>query len=195
MFWLPVFFITPLLTMKSISEERRTGTLETLMTTPVTPIEIILSKFTAAYFYYLCLWAMTFSFQAVLYYFSKDPDLIDLGPLIGGYTFIALSGLLFIAIGIFTSSLTKNQLVAAILSFTMIFITIIIGRNLADWFHNNESYPLLLRQIVEYIQIFEHVEDFTSGVVGTKPAVFYISGSAVLLIFSIFMIENRSSKN
>ncbi len=194
-FWLPVFFIVPLLTMKSIAEERRTGTLETLMTTPVTPIEIVLSKFSAAYLYYICLWIMTFSFQVVLYYFAQDPKLIDPAPLIGGYTFIALSGFLFISIGIFSSSLTKNQLVAAILSFAMVFIIIIVGRNLTDWFNQNGNHPLLLRQIVEYLQIFQHAEDFTSGVVETRPVVFYLSGAAVLLTFSIFMIETRNSKN
>ena len=95
-FWLPVFFMVPLLTMKSLAEERRLGTIETLLTTPVTTTEVVLGKYGAAYFLYLLLWSSTGGFFYILYRFAGDAHFLDPGPLIGGYLFIAVSGLLFI---------------------------------------------------------------------------------------------------
>ena len=68
-FWIPVLFMVPLLTMRSLSEERRMGTLGTMMTTPVTAFEIVLSKFLAAYFFYALLWAMTLAFPTVAFFY------------------------------------------------------------------------------------------------------------------------------
>ena len=95
LFWIPVFFMVPLLTMKSLAEERRLGTLETLLTTPVTTTEVVLGKFGAAYVLYLLLWGSTAGFHYVLHYYARDARLLEAGPLVGGYVFIALSGLLF----------------------------------------------------------------------------------------------------
>jgi len=99
-FWFPVLFMVPMLTMKCLAEERRLGTIETLLTTPVTTTEVVLAKYSAAYFMYLALWGSTASFFFILKKFSGDVRLLDSGPLIGGYLFIAISGLLFIALGV-----------------------------------------------------------------------------------------------
>jgi ABC-2 type transport system permease protein len=112
-FFLPVFFMVPLLTMKCLAEERRLGTIETLLTTPVTTAEVVLGKYAAAYSLYIALWGATGGFFYILQKFSTDPRFLDRGPLLGGYLFIAVSGLLFIAIGVFASSLSRNQAVAA----------------------------------------------------------------------------------
>ena len=106
-FWLPVFFVVPLLTMKSVAEERRLGTLETLKTTPVTALQIVLSKFSAAYLLYNLLWLLTLAYpilvaSALGSTLTKN-QLLEPGVLIGGYLFIASSGLLFIAVGILCS--------------------------------------------------------------------------------------------
>src|SRR5438067_1055195 len=87
LFWLPVFFMVPLLTMKCISEERRLGTLETLLTAPVTTAEVVLGKYFASYFLYLLLWASTGGFFYILHRFAGDMRFLDLGPLLGGYLF------------------------------------------------------------------------------------------------------------
>jgi ABC-type transport system involved in cytochrome c biogenesis permease component len=104
LFWLPVFFMVPLLTMKSLAEERRLGTLETLLTTPATTPQVVLAKFAAAYALYLSLWAATAGFFYILVRFGAQSQPVDLGPLLGGYLFIAVSGTLFIALGILASS-------------------------------------------------------------------------------------------
>src|ERR1017187_1139783 len=108
-YFLPVIFMVPLLTMKCLAEERRLGTIETLLTTPVSTTEVVLGKYGAAYGLYMTLWGATGGFFFILRKFSGDARLFDLGPLIGGYVFIAVSGLLFVAIGVLASSLARNQ--------------------------------------------------------------------------------------
>src|SRR5258708_23972548 len=87
--------MVPLLTMKCISEERRLGTLETLLTTPVSTTEVVLGKYAAAYLLYITLWASTSGLFYLLYRFSMHARFLDPGPLIPGYIFISLSRFLF----------------------------------------------------------------------------------------------------
>jgi ABC-2 type transport system permease protein len=191
LFWLPVFFMVPLLTMKCLAEERRLGTLETLLTTPVTTTEVVLGKYSAAYLLYVGMWGATAGFFYILKKFSGDMRFVDPGPLIGGYLFVVVSGLLFVAVGVFASSLSRNQAVAGILCFSMLFALIIGGRRLADmtWFSRDGIEAM--RSIVEYVQIFAHRDDFTRGVVDTRHLLFYLSGTVVTLIFSILGVEAK----
>lgn len=190
-FSLPVLFMVPLLTMKTLAEERRLGTIETLLTTPVTTTEVVLGKYGAAYLLYLALWGSTSGFFYILKKFSGDARFIDAGPLIGGYLFIAVSGLFFIAIGVFASSLSRNQAVAGILGFTMLFALIVGGRYLSDasWLNRDILYPV--KAAVDYAQIFTHFDDFTRGVVDTRQLLFYLSGTVLALIFSILGVEAK----
>ena len=188
-FWLPVLFMVPLLTMKSISEERRLGTLETLLTTPVSTVEVVLGKYFAAYFLYISLWACTGGFFYILNRFARDARFIDIGPLAGGYIFVAVSGLMFVALGIFASALSRNQAVAGILSFALLF-ALIVGSNFlqsVQLLNNEAMHPL--KTAVDYAQVFQHLTDFTHGVVDTRQLLFYLSGTVLALIFSIFSVE------
>lgn len=194
LFWLPAFFLVPLFTMKSIAEERRLGTIETLMTTPVNAVEVVLAKFLAAYFFYMTLWASTLSFQYVLYRFAREPRLLDPGPILGGYVFIAISGALFIALGILASALTRSQLVAGILGFALVFLTLVIGRYSIEITRHNEVPSALLKQIIDYVQIFQHSEDFTAGLIDSRPFVLYLTTTGILLFFAVIAVENRSSR-
>jgi ABC-2 type transport system permease protein len=191
LFWLPVLFMVPLLTMKCLAEERRLGTIETLLTTPVTTTEVVLGKYGAAYLLYIALWASTGGFFYILKKFAGDARFLDPGPLVGGYLFIAVSGLLFIALGVFASSLSRNQAVAGILSFTMLFGLIVGGRFLSDvtWLNRDVLQPL--KGAVDYAQIFSHYEDFTRGVVDARQVLFYVSGTVLALIFSILSVEAK----
>jgi ABC-2 type transport system permease protein len=191
LFWLPVFFMVPLLTMKCLAEERRLGTIETLLTTPVTTTEVVLGKYGAAYLLYLALWGSTGGFFWILHKFAGDVRFLDPGPLFGGYLFIAVSGLLFIAIGVFASSLSRNQAVAGIMGFTMLFALIIGGRFLQDAAWLNREVLQAVKATVEYAQIFQHYEDFTRGVVDTRQLLFYLSSTVLALIFSILGVEAK----
>ncbi len=194
-FWFPVLFMVPLLTMKCLAEERRLGTIETLLTTPVSTAEVVLGKYTAAYLLYILLWGSTSGFFYILHRFAGDIHFMDTGPLIGGYVFIAISGLLFIGIGVFASSLSRNQAVAGIMGFTMLF-ALLFGLGFlhdAIWLERDVLAPA--KEIVEYSQVFQHREDFTRGVIDSRQLLFYLSGTVLMIIFSILSVEAKLLHN
>ena len=191
LFWLPVCVMVPLLTMKCLAEERRLGTIETLLTTPVTTTEVVLAKFGAAYFLYSALWGSTLAFFYVLKKFSGDARFLDSGPLVGGFLFIAVSGLFFVAIGVFASSVTSNQSVAGILGCVMLALLIIGGNALASspWLEQGLLRPV--KTVIEYAHVFAHRNDFTRGVIVTRHLLFYFSGTVLALLFSILSVEAK----
>ena len=191
LFMVPVFFMVPLLTMKSFAEERRLGTLETLLTTPVSTAEVVLGKFSAAYLFYMMLWGSTLAFHYILKVYARDARFLDSGPLIGGYLFIAVSGLLFIAVGILASALTRNQAVAGILSFTLLLGLIGGLSYVGDLSVLNTEGMQSVKTAVESLRITGHVEDFTHGVIDTRQVFFYLTGSVLALIFSILGVEAK----
>jgi ABC-2 type transport system permease protein len=161
----------------------------------VTTTEVVLGKYGAAYFLYLLLWGSTAGFFYILCKFAGDARFMDPGPLIGGYLFIAVSGLLFVAIGVFASSLSRNQAVAGILGFTMLF-GLIFGFGFihdAAWLGRDVLRPL--KEVVDYAQVVQHREDFTRGVVDTRQLLFYLSGTVLALIFSILSVEAKLLNN
>ena len=192
LFWLPVIFMVPLLTMKCLSEERRLGTLETLLTAPVSTVEVVLAKFSAAYLLYLMLLVATGGFFYILHHYAGDDRFLDPGPLIGGYVFVAVAGLLFVALGVFASSLSRNQAVAATLAAVLIALAVFGPRlalnNLAVL---NSDSMAGARAALDYLQAFRHLEDFTRGVVDTRELLVYLSGTTLALIFSVFSVEAK----
>lgn len=191
LFWIPVFFMVPLLTMKSLAEERRLGTLETLLTAPVTTPQIVLAKFFAAYALYAALWASTGGFFYILNCFAGAAQGPDLAPLVGGYLFIAVSGTLFVSIGILASALTRNQAVAGILAFVLL-LALVIGTRFASTLEVLKLEHLAgLRSAVDYLQVFTHLEDFTRGVIDTRQILYYLSGTCFALILGILGVEAK----
>lgn len=195
LFFFPVFFLTPLLTMRSLAEERRLGTIETLMTTPVTSMEVVLAKFWAAYFYYLAMWLSTLSFHYVLYRFAANPHVIDPGPLLGGYLFVALSGIMFIATGIFSSAVTRSQLVAGLLAFALTIMLTLGLNKLADLARFTTEPGNLVDVVVAHVQIFQHADDFVSGVFDSRAPVFYVSTAGLMLFLSVLALDARSARS
>ena len=190
LFWIPVLFMVPLLTMKSISEERRHGTLETLLTSPVTTAEVVLGKYGAAYFLYIVLWGSTGAFFYILQKYAGAARLLDPGPLYGGYIFIAISGLFFIAIGIFSSALSRNQAISGFLCF--ILLAILLGLNFipdADIFNQGALAPV--KTLADKARIFQHLDDFSRGIVDMRQLLFYVSGATLTLILSILGLEAK----
>src|SRR6185295_10355383 len=128
-------------------------------------------------------WASTVGFFFILKKFSGDARFLDPGPLLGGFLFIAVSGLLFVAIGVFASSLTSNQSVAGILSCVMLATLIIGGAALSDstWLEQGILRPV--KTAIDYGNVFAHRNDFTRGVIDTRHLLFYASGTVLALIF------------
>ncbi len=196
LFWIPVFFVVPLLTMRSIAGERSNGTLDTLMTTPTPRSAVILSKFAGAYLFYMLLWLLTLGFPLITHKLypnaALDGGLLDTASICGGILFVAVSGLLFTAIGIFASSLTRSQLVAGMLTFTTLFVVIVGGQQLHILTLDGPQLPDWLRAAVDYLQIFRHLEDFSRGIVDTRPFFYYTSTAALLLGLSTLVIEAKA---
>lgn len=195
-FWIPVLLIVPMLTMRSVAEERRLGTLETMMTTPITAFELVLAKFVAAYGFYLLIWGASLAFPLLTAWGLAQPHmtelLLDRGTLKGGYTFIALSGLLFIAVGIFSSSLTRSQLVAGMLSFSILFI-LMVGATALNFLESNFGHNQFRgMELVQYLQVFQHFEDFVRGTLDTRPIVYYLTGTALVLGLAGYNVEAKA---
>jgi len=182
--------------MRSIAGERSSGTLDTLMTTPASRLAIVLSKFMAAYLFYLLMWAATLCFPYLTTTFfpnAAETDwLLEPAPLIGGFLFIATSGVLFIAIGIFASSITRSQLVAGMFSFTPLFVVIVGGQQLGTVAESGAQLSSWLESTTTYLQIFVHLDDFASGVIDTRPFFYYTSLGALLLGLSTLVVEAKA---
>jgi len=195
-FWIPVFFVIPLLTMRSIAGERSVGTLDTLMTTPTSRVAVVLSKFSGAYLFYMALWACTLGFPLLTRQLypnaALEGGLLEPASLTGSFVFIALSGLLFVAIGIFASSVTRSQLVAGMLSFTTLFLVIVGGQQLSNITDNAVDMASWLDGTINYLQIFEHLDDFSRGIIDTRPFFYYTSTAALLLGLSTLVIEAKA---
>lgn len=196
LFWIPVLFVVPLLTMRSIAGERSIGTLDTLMTTPTSRVAVVLSKFSGAYLFYILLWALTLGFPFITQKFfphaSVNGALLDGASLCGSFLFLAISGILFISIGILSSSVTRSQLVAGMLCFTTLFVVIVGGQQLGNIYSDTSNLDGWLDAMVSYLQIFQHLDDFSRGIVDTRPFFYYTSTGALLLGLSTLVIEAKA---
>ena len=112
-------------------------------------------------------------------------------PIVGGFIFLALSGIFFISIGIFASSITRSQLVAAMLSFTAIFVAIVGGQQLGNIAQSSVELPFGLGGLINYLQVFKHLEDFSHGVIDTRPFFYYTSTGVFFLGLATLMTEAR----
>ena len=195
-FWIPVLFVVPLLTMRSIAGERSSGTLDTLMTTPTSFVTVILSKFSGAYVFYMLLWVLTLGFpiltQKLYPHAAESGALLEYAPLAGSFLFLATSGVLFISLGIFSSSITRSQVVAGMLSFTTLFVVIIGGQQISNIADTGSGLSSLMLATVNYLQIFAHLDDFSRGIIDTRPFFYYSSTGLLLLGLSSLINEAKA---
>ncbi len=196
-FWVPVLFMVPLLTMRSLAEERRMGTLATLMATPVDARQIVLSKFLACYLFYALLWVSTLAFplaaRECLSGVSADTRIFDANQMLSGYAFVFVSGTMYTAVGVFSSSLTRTTLVAGMLSFGMLFMAI-VGAGLVSALPVAESPGMeWVSKCAEYVQTFRHLEDFGASLFDLRPFFWYLSTTALLLALTTLVTEAKGS--
>ena len=187
-FWMVLLVVVPVLTMRLIADEKKSGTFETLLTAPVTDVAVVLAKYAGAVSFYIVLWIPTFSYVFILRKFSSVAAPIDLGPMMGGYLGALLVGLFFIAVGLFCSALTSNQIVAAIMSFALIG-----GLFFAGMFQY-VSHSDLVKALSAYISAYTHMTDFSRGTIDTRPVVFYLTGAAFMLFATVKVVESRKWK-
>ncbi|MFY9551267.1 MAG: ABC transporter permease [Thermoanaerobaculia bacterium] len=179
-FWIFTLFIVPIITMRLIAEERKSGTLEVLLTSPVSEGTVIVGKFMGALGFFLVVWLPSLVF--ILY--LRTQTSVDIGSVAAGYVGIALIGAYFIAIGVFASTLAKNQIVAAILTFAMLIPLFSAGlfQSGADPARQN---------VVDYLNMWDHMDEFARGVVDSRRLVYYLSGMTFFLFLSSVVLASK----
>lgn len=175
-------FLMPILTMRLIADERRSKTLELLMTTPVRPVEIVLGKYIAALTIMLAMLFVTLLFPAVvaLMGVSQDASPIDWRTVASGYLGAALLGAAYTAVGVLTSSLTDNPIIAAIMGFFILLMLYIAGASGAG----QEG---AIKSVMEYVSLSSHLQSFARGVIRT-PAIIYYSSFAGFALFLAYRV-------
>jgi ABC-2 type transport system permease protein len=179
-FWLFLLFVVPVITMRLIAEERRSGTIEVLLTSPVTEAQVVVGKFLAAMAFYLALWLPTVLYVVILARHSK----IDLGPVAAGYLGVVLLGFMFLAVGTLASTLSTNQLIAAIIAFAAMVLLFSIG--LVEQLMTSSS---VLRDALAHMNLWTQMDDFAKGIVDTRHVVYQLSMGVLFLFLAAKSLE------
>lgn len=180
-FWILLFIVASVLTMRLISEELKSGTIEPLMTAPVSAAQVVLGKYLAALVFYLSLWLPTVAYPIIL---SRSGE-VDWGPIAAGYLGILGLGAMFMAIGIFGSSFTKNQIVAAIITFGLLMFLFLVS--FLDGLATSET----AKDIIGHLNFVQHMDDFGKGIVDSRRLIFYLTTSALFLFLTTRALEAK----
>ena len=179
--WLFLFFV-PAVTMRLWAEEKKLGTIEVLMTLPVNDYEVILGKYLAAYLFLGLTVLLSISLPITLAILGEP----DLGPIIGGYLGALLMGGAYLAIGLFASSLSENQIVAFIMGIVFCFGLFIVGENFVLM-----AVPSRLAPIFSYLGLGSHFESIGRGIIDTRDIIYYVSVIGFFLFLNIRSLESR----
>ncbi len=186
MFWLPSLVVIPMITMRLLAEEKRMGTLEMLMTAPVTDFEVVFAKYLGAVVLYSLMWGLTFFYVLILVHFSGGETRLDIGPIITGYIGVLLIGQFLIAVGLLASSLTKSQVAAALMSFALVFLFLMVLNWLSFLFQGEP-----MGKVIKLLSAFDHMDDFGRGILDLRPIVLYLSGTVWALFVTTRIVESR----
>ncbi len=179
--WLMLLLIIPVLTMRLISEELRSGSIEVLMTAPVTEGQVVGGKFLAALTFYAVLWLPTVVYALSINLYEK----VDWGPVGSGYLGILLIGSLFVSIGVFASAMTRSQLLAAMITVALILLLFLIS------VFGSLTANDLIKKTLDYLNVWDHIEEFSSGIIDTRRLVFYLSGTLFFLFLASRVLEDK----
>ena len=172
-------FLIPMITMRLFAEEKRSGTIELLLTSPITDLQIILGKWLGSLLLYLCILSMSMLNLALLFAWGKP----DIRPVLVAYLGLLLQGGCLLAIGEFISTTTRNQIIAGGVTF---FVCLLLW--LLSWSSANDVSTF--SQVMNYLSIVTHFDNFAKGVVESKDVIFYIS-----MIFFALFITSRSMES
>jgi ABC-2 type transport system permease protein len=184
MIWFLVL-VVPILSMGLLAQEWATGTIETLMTAPVAETDVVLGKFLGSLGLLLVLLAPTLLYVILLRIYGHP----DIGPIFSGYLGIVLVGALFISVGLFCSSLTRSQIVAAVASAAILVLITII-----PWYIGSKAeLPVFWRHLVDQA-VFKRYTDFSKGVLDSGNIVFFLLATGVFLFITVKVLESRRWK-
>jgi ABC-2 type transport system permease protein len=191
LFWFPFVLIFPLLTMRLFSEEYKLGTIETLMTAPVRDGQVVVAKFLGSMVFYLMLWAPSLLYFVIFRQVTGQNAADAIGSYLGAYLLLILVGMFYLSIGCLASALTKNQIVAATISFALISLMFFLS--LLSFFFLKASSTL--RELTYYFSTIEHMGEFSRGLFDTRPVVFYLSMTIFTLFLTHHVFQYRRWKN
>jgi len=186
-FWLILLLGTPLITMRLFAQEKFSGTFETLMTTAVGDWQVVLGKFSAALLAYMLMWLPLLGCIVVVRRYVNDPAAVDPRTVAVMFVGILLLGSMFVAIGCFGSALTRNQIVAAMVSFaigTGLFVLSFLGDRMGlqtGW----------TAQVFAYLALVDQMQDFAKGIIDTRPVVLCTTATVFFLFLTVRVIESR----
>jgi ABC-2 type transport system permease protein len=189
-FWLVMLLACPVITMRLFSLEKFSGTFETLMTAPVSDLQVVLAKFTAAMVFYMLMWLPSLACILVLRRFTNHVEVFDGGLLGSTFLGIFLLGGLFMSIGCFASALTRNQITAATVSFALSFSLLL----LSFLAHHHQVNDAWVADVLSQVALMDHMQDFSRGLVDTRHVVFYVTLTFFFLFLTLRVVESRRWK-
>lgn len=175
-----MLLMMPLLTMRIFAEEKKAGTLELILSYPIREAELLLGKFAACLVVFFIMLAFTWLYPLLLWLYAEP----DIGPVATGYLGLFLMGAAFIALGLMVSSLTENQIVAAVISFGAILMFWLIG-----WAETFAS-PVL-GKVLSHVSLLEHFESFSKGMIDTRDVIYYINFNVLFLFMTMRSLESK----
>jgi ABC-2 type transport system permease protein len=186
-FWFAFVLIFPLITMRLFSEEFKLGTIEPLMTAPVRDWQVVLAKFFGALVFYIVLWLPTLLYFAIFQKITHQDAANSTGAYLGSYLMLLLLGMFYVSVGCLASALTRNQIIAAVISFCLITLLFFLG--LVQFILqeiNSET-----RDLLGYFSSLEHMGTFSRGIVDTRPIILYLSMTVVMLTLTYQAFQSR----
>jgi len=180
--WLLVF-LAPAISMRLISEELRSGTFERLMTSPVSDAQVVLGKWLGALVFF-CVMLMPLVVHAIVLERAAEPEL---GPVITGLAGLVLVGALYLAIGVFASAWTQNQIIAFLLTVFIIAIP-----TFATYYLSGQAMPdPATRRLIDYLSINQQYADFAKGLVDIRNFVYFLSATSLFLTLAVWLVQSR----
>src|SRR5687767_1077154 len=175
-----MLFLFPLITMRTYAEEKRSGTIELLLTSPITDVQIILGKFLGAMLLYAAMLAVTMVHMGVLFAYGEP----EWKPIATGYLGLLLMGGCFLSLGLFISSLTKNQIVAGIATFAVFLMLWVI-----NWI--GTFVGPTMQAVLAHLSLTDHFDDFAKGIIDTKHLIYYLSFMAFGLFLTAKSVDSE----
>lgn len=179
--WLFLFLI-PAVTMRLWSEEKKMGTLETLMTLPVTETQIVIGKFIASFLFLLFTLVLSGILTLILTYLGEP----DLGVILTSYIGALFMGSAYLAIGLWVSSFTENQIIAFIIAIAVSFAMLIVGESIVTM-----ALPQSIVPAVQYLGLATHFNSITRGVIDSRDVIYYLSVIGFFLYLNVLNIQRR----
>jgi ABC-2 type transport system permease protein len=190
-FWFCLIIMIPIFTMRLFSEEYKSGTIELLMSAPVLEWDVILSKFLACVIFYVGLWLPTLFYLLAYQTLTNHQIPVEWGALTLSYLLVLVIGAFYIAIGLFTSSLTRNQVLAAFFSFVVILGLFFLG-TLGSAVNSLGEGAV---KFMDYIFTYKHMYLYASGIFDSRPLAFYLSGTGLFLFLTYIVISLRKLRS